>query len=604
MQSPNVQIQRHMNAESQGSGAIRNETEVSSRDYWLNALRPRLALLETTGGSLSAYRSRRETTQAIVERELDGIAQAIAMLRVTQNALSNPVHALPDELLSLVFEYTLPASSADKENIRKGRLAFTQVCRRWRTVALECARLWTQIPLYAGQRWMEAFLNRSGTAGISISSGVNSPWPPYILSAFNHVHRATELTQMATRAEHVQKFLDFARGHTPRLRKAGLTMMSSYANEMGSAYLVLPDDFLKHAPILAELRLEEFTLHWPSLQWTQLRSLHIHAHGRREHSQTSSFDIVLQCLRAAAQLEELYLAYCLPEAPVFPQNGAAEIALGHLRYFAVKDDAKRCLALWRALDLPPEAVAHVCLKDRDSSSIDFELAATLLRRHLHRSGGKPLRYLRLKTARHSLELRGWHDTNPYRNNGIPHDMDHDSLGGSDLPYLIGGRLTECPTICINVPSMSGREPSTNDATTLLAAVPVHRLEGFSAMLMNDCRWFKPATWIEILPTAEHLTRLYITGGASVDTLCSHLLSTPEDNTGNTYLSHLRELHLDSVNLIDQSFAGMASDLALLGIIQRTSLQTLSLSMCNARRNQLKRLKERVNVEWRGLFSPF
>lgn len=518
------------------------------------------------------------------------------MLRSAANAVCAPVHALPDEVLSIIFEDILPASSADKGNIRAGRFAFTYVCQRWRSVALSCPRLWTQIPLHAGPEWMHAFLDRSKAAIISIFGGYGLPWPTYVQSISDHISRVGELTQKAFHSEHDQMYLDFAQRQLPYLKTAELTIMPYFADKLDATHLVLPDMFLRHAPALEELKLEQFTLFWPSLQWTQLRSLTLMTRRCHEDLQANTFDGILQCLRAAVQLERMQLEYCLPNAPEASQAVVPQVALTRLRYLALRDDAQRCLALWRALDVPSRTIVHICLQDLDASQIDFSFAAILLHRHLHASEDRLRpRYLRLRADNASFELRGWRDRNARSENGVPREMAHGNSGDSGLPHLMSGRLDGCPSFCINVPSFYSGAPTANDVDTLLAACPFTHLEAFSAMTMGKCEWYQ-LTWSHILPSADSLIRLYITGRESTEAFCAQLT----EDTKTTYLPCLRELHIDRVKLYRESLAGQASESALLALIQRMTLQTLVLSMCQVHEEQLELLKELVDVQFKGL----
>ncbi|KAM5536517.1 hypothetical protein V8D89_009794 [Ganoderma adspersum] len=89
-------------------------------------------------------------------KDLNGtVTLLLAFVRQQMNAHA-PIHALPTELLQLVFFHTLAPPNAflpfdvrgAKADVRaeaRRTLALTHVCRRWRNVALDTAALWTRI---------------------------------------------------------------------------------------------------------------------------------------------------------------------------------------------------------------------------------------------------------------------------------------------------------------------------------------------------------------------------------------------------------------------------------------------------------------------------
>ena len=89
-------------------------------------------------------------------KDLNGtVTLLLAFVRHQMNAHA-PIHALPTELLQLVFFHTLAPPNAflpfdargAKADVRaeaRRTLALTHVCRRWRHVALDTGALWTRI---------------------------------------------------------------------------------------------------------------------------------------------------------------------------------------------------------------------------------------------------------------------------------------------------------------------------------------------------------------------------------------------------------------------------------------------------------------------------
>ncbi|VDB84970.1 unnamed protein product [Peniophora sp. CBMAI 1063] len=104
---------------------------------------------------------------------------------------------IPTEILCLVFHFCrridgvptvdLLRRSVDLDSMasdaqREGRDAthllawvkVTQVCARWRKVALEDATLWTDVPAVLGGQWMRLFLSRSNQSTLMVDWGIRN----------------------------------------------------------------------------------------------------------------------------------------------------------------------------------------------------------------------------------------------------------------------------------------------------------------------------------------------------------------------------------------------------------------------------------------------
>ncbi|KZV64436.1 hypothetical protein PENSPDRAFT_656562 [Peniophora sp. CONT] len=84
-----------------------------------------------------------------------------------------PISVLPAELLAQVFEYLSQISFADSCSYygigcRRGWTDNMLVCRRWRTVAVQCASLWATVTVN-GNEPMDLFLERAKAAPLSVT---------------------------------------------------------------------------------------------------------------------------------------------------------------------------------------------------------------------------------------------------------------------------------------------------------------------------------------------------------------------------------------------------------------------------------------------------
>ena len=94
-----------------------------------------------------------------------------------------PIHGLPDELLEIIFLINTSRPLTIKQgnenhtyDPHSTTLASTQVCRRWRTVALDYPVIWSRIIDYERHplEWIETLLARSGSSLIDVG-GVLEP---------------------------------------------------------------------------------------------------------------------------------------------------------------------------------------------------------------------------------------------------------------------------------------------------------------------------------------------------------------------------------------------------------------------------------------------
>ncbi|KDQ16780.1 hypothetical protein BOTBODRAFT_240291 [Botryobasidium botryosum FD-172 SS1] len=115
--------------------------------------------------------------------------ELVAVTRSHQNQ-SFPIHCLPDEILASIF--CCVESPYYVLHVRD-LLAFSSVCYRWRSIALECPRLWTRLePLQ--RQLFELFLSRSKQALLDVKfedcgSIAETNFQECILLALSHAHR-------------------------------------------------------------------------------------------------------------------------------------------------------------------------------------------------------------------------------------------------------------------------------------------------------------------------------------------------------------------------------------------------------------------------------
>ena len=123
--------------------------------------------------------------RARLQEEETRLATSLSAVRMRLNELV-PVSWLPTEILEQIFSICVSWLYGHRHQKPKQRLAWTQVCRVWRHVSLNSARLWRCIDL-CDSRLAREFLLRSKSAPISIVSA--SPMKLYTDDLHDHAER-------------------------------------------------------------------------------------------------------------------------------------------------------------------------------------------------------------------------------------------------------------------------------------------------------------------------------------------------------------------------------------------------------------------------------
>lgn len=93
------------------------------------------------------------------------IWEQIADTRQKRNRYSS-IHRLPNETLVSVFQFTLQQQGA---SLRYQKMAaMSRVCRKWRTVTLDTPSLWTSLSTKSPQKSLEAAIQRSRSAELTV----------------------------------------------------------------------------------------------------------------------------------------------------------------------------------------------------------------------------------------------------------------------------------------------------------------------------------------------------------------------------------------------------------------------------------------------------
>ena len=190
----------------------------------------------------------------------------------TQRCDQAPIHNLPDEILEEIFLINTSKSVVRNHphDPHSTTLATSQVCQRWRAVALDYPIIWSRIINYEqhSPSWIETLLARSGSALIDI--GGDSTFesvtlePPRSRPVLQSIFQ--RITSLKTVSLHVRSvpwdsicrsFLGYP---APNLEFLSLTQTSSFSNNCHYPNPIFADQ----APCLRRLHLEKCLIDFSS----------------------------------------------------------------------------------------------------------------------------------------------------------------------------------------------------------------------------------------------------------------------------------------------------------------------------------------------------
>jgi hypothetical protein len=292
--------------------------------------------------------------------EIQAIQEMLSFAQARRNELV-PCSSLPPELLGRVFEFLLlPKQHRELTKHRHSWVAVTHVCKRWRTIALGHAALWSTISTVSKQPW-DIFLQRSRTSLLSISASMSDSTPEYSQYIAEHLHRVRVLS-LQTLSHIDQSILTSLLGATtaPELQVLRL-------RRTGHSSQVLPPEFFSEvAPNVREIKLENFQFPWTTIA-PHIVSLDVSAEWavptengtRLRKPDFFTMQDILQCLSRMPNLRTLSLARLPNSLPLIriTSGGSHEpdlINLPHLTKIHLAGQVRPCVRFWRLLRAHPQ----------------------------------------------------------------------------------------------------------------------------------------------------------------------------------------------------------------------------------------------------------
>jgi len=212
-----------------------------------------------------------------IDQEIEKMEGAIRALKSRRNSLA-VISRLPPEILSKIF--VCCAATYEHAHLNIDWVKVTHVSRHWRTVAIDCPRLWTTL-VFARPRWVEEMLKRSKMAPLVIDARpghMHSKSTKVVQLAMNHISRVRKLKLVSPSASFVKLFSSVPRA-APMLQILVLSNSANdcdYAEPFRDNYYIPPKLFSDDSSQLRRLELIHCNLDWTSHLLKGLTHLKIH----------------------------------------------------------------------------------------------------------------------------------------------------------------------------------------------------------------------------------------------------------------------------------------------------------------------------------------
>lgn len=395
-----------------------NPSSRCSADEWMPVANRKLALVDHINVRSAAVHI--QSAKDLLEQELQHALHAVSRIRQKQNSLS-PISLLPPEILSRVFmELCAPTGSLDsfwnldQYQWRGARGILPMVCRIWRSTALNCVGMWTDINFQMDKERVEEFLQRSKNASLCMSPlSELSVWSWEYELISQHMHRVKTFELSDIFHDDLEAFFDLISLCTSdRLVELTLKLDNCETYVLNGHQT----HSLRHAPQLHTIRFRGINLpSWDTLPWDRLKFIDL-AFLPYDPA-ASDLALLVASLAIATALEYLHLENITfhPTLTTPHKSNALVARLPQLRSFKFQGAAEDFRQLSGMIHIPSTADLVIFLYPDDRSDAEPSFVSSLLRAHDSRNRQeqyKPIRSMRITThdpllSHAKLEVEAW-----------------------------------------------------------------------------------------------------------------------------------------------------------------------------------------------------
>ena len=321
------------------------------------------------------------------------------MTRITHRLESNEaaIHRLVDDILTSIF--LLNATVPDPDGREHATtVASSQVCMRWRSIALNCHTIWAPIIDYSRHslKWIETLLDRSYSSPLDFGSRIAPVDTVHLLDdgqgvlelVFNHIDRLRTFNLKVPASCWDLVCSRFLRLPTPNLEFVKI-YFSDYAIGLFKRVPKLTHPlFDHHAPNLQNLQLRRCTVDFTSIL-THLTELNV-----RDISDSSAAPTVLDWLNILGGMQSLRWVSLIHAISSAMSNVTYPILqLAALEMLSVEDEFQEIITLIDHLITPPRCGLRLGCWDADLGFEERSLWAIIEKNMDSWASNAPNRYL-------------------------------------------------------------------------------------------------------------------------------------------------------------------------------------------------------------------
>jgi hypothetical protein len=466
-------------------------------------------------------------TQAeLARRELDWQIHKydvfLADLKARRNALS-PSARLPSELLAKIFITLLASGHQDFSSCNLSWIGVTNICRRWRSVALNCAQLWSS-PVFTTRAITEEMLRRSKRSALavraSVSYGSRSASVELALSQMERIRVLhLEGSQVQTLYQHMQK-------PAPLLESLRLCTPYTYRNSVSTEL------FAGMAPRLRHVEITGHDIKWDEALFRGLT--HLEISGVAEQP---AFTTMMNVLSQCPLLETLILDRNLPRCTGEEEPGSP-VDLSRLSKLRLTGPLGACTRILLNVTFPASAMLDIqCQHSRSvgpggspnpyyPTPIVFGQLLSRIAEHMR--GGETAQTLAINYRGPPMQFRVW----------------------STISSSVENTPKTPPSLELHIDTDTWDSAgSPGCARTILDVLPLATIR---ALHVRNPIEFSVDAWELLLRPLEKLKALAVVN-APVLWLCEALLPDPGDETSSVLVPKMRTLVLGQADFTEDGY---------------------------------------------------
>jgi hypothetical protein len=212
------------------------------------------------------------------------------------------IHRLVDDVLVYIFFLNATLPDPDCRELET-TVASSQVCRRWRSIALHCHRIWAPIIDYSDSlKWIETLLDRSHPSLLDFGSRIKTIYleedgdQSVLELVFNRIDKLRTFNLQIPVSSWELVCSRFLQLPAPNLEFVSVTITNKVSNTRQLTYPL----FDHHAPNLQNLQLRRCTVDFTSPILTTLTELYV-----RDITEASAVPTVLDWLNILGGMPSL-----------------------------------------------------------------------------------------------------------------------------------------------------------------------------------------------------------------------------------------------------------------------------------------------------------